>query len=253
MRTIKLLIALLICVPAFAQQEQSDFLRPLQGDKAISFTFSGLSVLNLGNRTDPIHSGQVLDARYFHRDDIAFRVGLGVDKLNITATIVNDTTGGVPLTESETKTSQTGFSIGLGVEKHIKTKSNRVDPFMGAGLYYTTLGIQTVNATSTTTQTNGNYVKTESETKTPGQNAFALGLDLGFFWYFAPNIAFGSSFELGFATQKLGGDTETTTTTTSNTGGTITSMTSTSSSKTETKNTFIRTINTGTISILIKF
>jgi hypothetical protein len=254
MKAITLFLSLIfIATLSLAQQEESTNLRPIQGDKAIGFNFVGLTAIALNSTADPLNASQVVDLRYFFKDDMAFRLGFGLVNLTTTTTTQNDTTGAQPLLETENKDKSTGITIGLGAEKHIKTRSKRVDPFIGLGLGISNLGKNTVTAMNKTTQPNGNYVMTETETITPGGTVFGVACNLGFFWFFAHNIAFGASWSLGFVTGSTGGDTETTMTTSSNTGGTVTSATSSTKSTNKTKISALQSLNTGAVNILIKF
>ena len=255
MKKLTLLIALCaISFVSFSQQEESTYFRPLQGDKAISFNLLGLfDSLALNTTADPLTNAQVVDLRYFFKDNIAFRLGFGINRLNTTTTVISDTSNGAPLIESENKDNQTGISFGFGLEKHIKTKSKRTDPFVGAGLFLSMLGKNTITATNKTTQPNQDYTSSLTETINPGGNIFALVVNAGFFWYFAHNLAIGGEVSLGFATGNVGGKVETSSTTTNSSGGVVTTVVSNTQSENKVKISALQTLNTGAIHLMIKF
>jgi hypothetical protein len=158
-----------------------------------------------------------------------------------------------PLVEDETEVSQFGFTIGLGVEKHISTKSKTIDPYIGAGIYFSSLGAQTSTATSNTRYFNGTYTNTTNEIVADGGSAFGIQINTGFFWYFAQNIALGGELSLGWASGTTGGETETTYSSVSTASGSTVSTSSHTVTKNEISLSAIQTLNTGAISLLVKF
>ena len=254
MKTITLIAAFCACsLLSLAQQEESTFYRPLQGDKALSFNITGLANLTLNSTQDPLTDALLFDFRYFYKDNLAFRLGLGLN--NISATITNKSNPLMfPVAESEIKSSGTGFNIGLGVEKHVKTKSKKMDPFVGVGIYIGILGDSTINIDSKSTlNSTGDYTNIVSEEVIPGGFALGLGINGGFFWYFAQNIALGGELSIGYVSGHFGGDESMTSTTTNSTSGVITTSTSTSTSESKTNFSAFNTINTGSINLLVKF
>ena len=253
MKKILLLSALCVLALHSFAQEEATFFRPLQGDKTISFNFVGISAMALNSVAEPLTNSLMVDLRYFYKDDIAFRLGFGMKNLKTDVTTSSDTTGGAPLITTEDIDKATGFAIGLGVEKHIKTKAKRVDPFVGLGIIYSTLGDNEVTSDSKTLQVNGNFTQTKVVTLNPGSNALAIQLNVGFFWYFAHNIAFGGEIAFGWAGGTLGGDTKATTTTTTSTGGTVTTTEKTVMTTQKADFNAFQTTNTGAVELLVKF
>lgn len=254
MKKITLLLALISLSHSSFSQDEPTFFRPLQGDMAFSFNLSGLfDSLYMNNTPDPLTNAQMADFRYFWKDNVAFRFGFGINRLNTTTTTTNDTLGGLPLVETENKDNQTGITIGLGIEQHIKTKSKRTDPFVGAGLILSRLGNNTVTNDIKTTQLNLDYTQTVTETINPGGTVFGVAVNAGFFWYFTHNLALGGELALGFVTGAVGGDVERTQTSTTSIGGNVTTAESSTTFVQKLNISALQTRNTGSIHLLVKF
>jgi len=252
MKTIAIVLALsTISSAIFAQDEEKR--QPVKGDKAISMNLAGIAVWALNSGTDPFNNTQVLDFRYFVGDKFAIRAGLGVNTASTTTKTSNDTTGGIPLTETEAKNRTSAFSLGIGAEKHIGNKSKTIDPYVGAGLYFSIIGKNKVDNTNTTTQANGDYFTMKSNTVNPGGFGFGFGLNAGFFWFFADNIAVGGEYGFGLGVGSTGGDTKVTNSTESSVGGTLTTTESTTTNQNKTSNFGLRTGSTGAINLLVNF
>jgi hypothetical protein len=253
-KTIALVLALCtISVAIFAQEEEKPFRQPVKGNCGISLNFVGLAAVALNSGVDPFNNTQVLDFRYFIADKLALRAGFGLNTASTKTKTANDTTGGIPLTETEVTNKTSAFSFGIGAEKHFKTKSKTIDPYVGAGLYMSLIGKNKANNMSKTTFANGDYNQMESETITPGGLGFGVGLNAGFFWFFAENIALGGEYGFGFGTGYTGGDTEVNNSTKSSVGGTVTTTESSSTTTNKTTNSAFRTGSTGAINLLVTF
>ncbi len=252
----KIILLISLCVISMVSVAQNDKVtprQPVKGDKTISFNFAGIATTTLTLNTDPLNQAQLIDFRYFMYDDLALRIGLGLNNLTTTTTTTNDSTGGLPLIETSNKNKATGFSIGLGVERHFKTTSKTIDPFIGPGIYVTKLGKNKVTATNKSTMANGDYTDTRTETINPGGFVLGVAVNAGFFWYFTQSLALGASFSIGYGTGSVGGDTDVTNTVTNSTGGVITTTETTTTTVNKTKLSALRTMNTGTINLLVKF
>lgn len=251
----KLFISFALCAFTFSafSQDEKETRQPVQGDKAISLNFVGLATMALNSGVDPFNGSQVLDFRYWLADQWALRVGLGVATTSTTTRTENDTTGGVPLTETEAKNRNSAFSIGIGAERHIKTNAKTIDPYIGAGIYMSMIGKNKVDNMTKTTQANGDFNEMTSNTINPGGFGFGVGLNAGFFWYFAENIALGGEYGFGFGTGSTGGETEVKNKMVSSQGGTVTTTESTTRTTNKTNNSGLRTGSTGAINLLVKF
>ncbi len=241
-----------LSITAFSQSD--DTFKPVKGNKVITMNLSGLSVLALNSPTDPLNAVQVLNFRYFISDKVDLRLDLGFTTQTTNLTSKNDTAGGVPLVETTNKDAKSALSLGLGAEKHIATEYNRIDPFFGGGIYLTTIGKNTVTATNKTTLANGNYTDSKTITVNPGGLAIAFQANMGFFWYFAANLAIGGEYGFGYATGSQGGDKVVTANSTSSTGGVVTVNPQTITTTTvKASLSGFKTQNNGSIIILIKF
>jgi hypothetical protein len=255
MKKLQLLIAFIfLSVYSFAQQEESTFYRPLQGDVAVSFNITGLANLTLNSTQDPLTNALLFDFRYFWKDNVAFRLGLGLNNISATR-IDNDDPQQLPtVTNMETKSSISGFNIGLSIEKHVKTKSKKMDPYVGAGLFLGLRGDSTITMESKTTVANStDYQMISSEQIIPGGSALGIGITGGFYWFFAPNIALGGELAIAYVTGHLGGESSTKLTTTNSVSGTVTTTETHLNEEIDTKFNALNTINTGSINLLVKF
>ena len=252
----KLILLFSVCAFSFASFAQDDTTmrrQPMKGDRAISFSFSGIAVMGLNLSKDPVSMAQMMDLRYFFKDDLAARLGLGVKIMSTTTITKNDTTGGIPLLETENKIKSSALTLAFGVERHFKTRSKTIDPFMGPGLYFSWLGKNKVENATKTTMSNGNFNETLTNTTSAGGFAVGLMLNTGFFWYFADNIALGGEFSMGYSVGTTGGEINTETTVNNQTGGVLTSTSSSKTTINKVRLSAFQTLNTGSISLLVKF
>lgn len=245
----------IICLASlitFAQEEETLTKKPIQGNKIVGFDIAGLSAMALNSPIDPLTNAQMFDFRYFFQDYIAFRVGLGINNRTTTITTKSDPANH-PIIENTNEDKKSGYSIGLGVEKHIKTKSRSLSPYIGAGLYLTLLGDNNVDDKNKVTQASGDYTDVHTVTINPGGTVFGLALNGGFMWFFTQNLALGGEFSLGFGSGTIGGDVEVKTTTTTSSSGTVTTQEMKTKSVNEIKYSGLGTLNTNTIRFLVKF
>ncbi|GIV24741.1 MAG: hypothetical protein KatS3mg026_0433 [Bacteroidia bacterium] len=141
--------------------------------------------------------------RYFLGDNLAIRVGLGLDVRNRTNKDYQnpDGTGGV----GEEKESYSNFQLLPGVEYHF-AGGEKLSTFAGA---YLLVGIEGAKTTRTN-YTAGVYTSNFSQT-VEGQSSlgrkgttFGLGLYSGFDWYFVEKLYLGVEWGLLFGSTSQG-------------------------------------------------
>jgi len=172
---------------------------------------------------DSVTSDQLLDFRYFMRDKFALRLGLGFGTRNRIRETTSDTTGGLPLIEEKITRIGSSWSIGLGVEKHIITRSTNVDPYLSSMLWFAKSGGRKRVDYNKTTEKNGNYVEVNAETFNPKSLTFGFTFGAGFFWYFHKNMALGGELGLNFSLTHSNGKMTEHTVTNTFTSGSLTS------------------------------
>ncbi len=166
-------------------------MKPDAGAKNIEVNFTPLggSPISINN----------LRLRYFKSSDMAFRVGLNVSSSSTTDVNLGGGTDGTG--ELEDKSSEFGFGINLGFEKHWEG-TDRLSPYWGAEV-----GFSSLSTTETAQVNDGTGATVEGET-TGGSTTFGLNLLLGADFYFSPKIYLGTEVGFGFASTSEG-DTET--------------------------------------------
>ncbi|MBL0103873.1 MAG: hypothetical protein IPP51_09020 [Bacteroidetes bacterium] len=161
-----------------------------------------------------------LKARYFLADDMALRLNLGVTSSSTSQDVTEnpDGTGATGTVESSTS----GFSIGVGIEKHF-AGTERLSPYIGAGIGYS-------SSSSSDTWTNASvdqygvasYVDGYSVSADGGSvGTFSIRLLAGADYYFVNNVYMGVEVGWGFSSSSEGDSKATVTS-----GGTSTTVTS---------------------------
>jgi len=136
-----------------------------------------------------------LRLRYFIAEDMALRLDLGVNGKKTTAYVV-DPTDEKNTGSNELKTS--GFTLGLGVEKHF-SGNERFSPYMSAGL-----GYLTSKGTATWTDYNSGSYQKDSKADINSSQSNTLGFNLGFgadYWI-GKSFYLGAEFGFGFNSTK---------------------------------------------------
>lgn len=214
--------AAVLSIPAYALA--ADEVTPANGvgSKALLFTFGGLSTMSAGSFNGGI------GGRYYLTDPIALRAGLQFALANQS----------LPATTGD-EGSQSGSRFGLlaGAEYHF-TK-NRLSPYAGGALSFSTASTQLKNP-STVTGTAPTQVKTQTTIKnssageTIGGAAFAGGTTfginglLGAEYFITKDISLGAEYQLAYLMTSRSDQVSTTTITTT----TATTSTTTSNSTT---------------------
>lgn len=179
----------------------SDRLKAEDGNWGFTFNLSGLiNNLTLESNTDML-GHEIIFVRKYLRDDIALRVGFGLNSMRET-TNLKDSLNLADI-EFDSVFSRTDVLVSAGVEKHL-ANLRRLDPYIGAEFILQFIGKEkyTWNETRTepigTTEIEGEY-KLDGGT---GIGAFAL---LGFNYFLAKNISVGAEYRFGYNYIKMGG------------------------------------------------
>lgn len=220
----------------FAQDDEnkSEPLKPEQGTIGIGFDISGLASVAFSNWNDSgnglssamlalptsgptinamyvsdIVPQQMLFGRYYLSQDVALRLGLGINSTNRT---VSETVFAGPdtfqtETVSETTLKAFSFGVGVGIEKHFMTEAKRLDPY--GGLHFTFASLGKINMTSSTDVNQPDTLIdsfTKYEANLAGGTAFGVNLLAGFNYFFSDNFSLGAEVGWGFQSVNMGGD-----------------------------------------------
>jgi hypothetical protein len=182
----KLFLSLALVAAGVAAQAQ----KPAAGNMTLETQFS----LDMGGPNG--FTTPEIRYRYFLSESIAARVRLGINSNSNTRAIDN---GLVNNKETgEIKTSQFGFELGLGVEKHLSGTS-KLSPYFGGELF---LGSQGALQTTATGSDDGNVWTGKDDTyETAGGSTFNIGLKgvFGADYYFTESIYLGGEMGWGVA------------------------------------------------------
>ncbi len=209
-----ILISSFLSFSVLAQETPKDFLSKA-GDFGAYIVVNGL-INNVSLSTNSNSYGQnILFAKYYLKDDLALRAGLGL-KLNRILRETADSSGAL-LEEVDSLRRSFSANLSIGIEKHL-TANKRLDPFVFGQLDISMIG-KSRNEIDNRQISSIGTATTEREIIRDG--GFALGLNLGggFNYFLAKNFSVGSELYLGFQYVSLGGGvTDNTTNTTA--GGT---------------------------------
>lgn len=182
-------------------QEKRQF-KPTAQHWGLTFNLSGLiDNISLNALNDPSNNESLL-LRYYYSDNIAFRSGFGVNTFRKKTETVDS------LGNSEVKFdstfSQNNFFFAPGIETHLSA-SNRLDPYLGAGLSFGAIGKTNIETDQRTTDTLGlSSINTTEESG--GGFSFGVNLIAGFNYFFTQNMSIGAEYQLGFSSLRSGGD-----------------------------------------------
>ncbi|MDH3252164.1 MAG: PorT family protein [Ignavibacteria bacterium] len=180
-------LALALCLAANLQAADP---KPMtrSGDKALLFTFNGLSLLGASS-----FAGGVGFKFYIARD-LAARVGVGFDLAK--QTFKNPAPAPLPAnTLSESKYSTTLFTIAPGITYNIAT-SNSVVAYVGAQVLFITTSTSQ-DGTLGPLPDNTPSFTAQQEVKITSTSIGAAAL-LGVEWFAWDNISFGAEYAFGF-------------------------------------------------------
>jgi len=176
--------------------------KTMAGDFGITLQMNGfINALNV-TPTQDLSGNNQLAMRYFWRDQLAFRLGLGIDGFRNNISRV-DSIGNAQLDFDSTATSF-NFYFNPGFEKHFNA-SKRLSPFIGAGFNFGLLGKRTEKSTRITTDTTGT-ARREFDGQYPGGFLFGVYSTFGFNYFIAPKLALGVEYNVGIYNRRRGGD-----------------------------------------------
>lgn len=233
--------AFLINGAAMAQDGDDMNQKGQSGDISVGFNYDFTPNINIGGllggggaapstgnqwRNDAFGNAQIF-GRYYLSDDLAVRVGLGLNSNSSTSINKDSATWGETLpdsdgnpvsvgsdsasfTETEANSSQFNFSIAPGIEKHFSTNSN-VDPYVGLQIPLAFLGATSTDSTITREGYNtgsDNQVNYEysSDSESPGGFGWGVQGIVGFNYFLSDKIALGAEYTLGFMNTSTGGE-----------------------------------------------
>ena len=186
-KTLLTLVIMAFAAVSFAQTSS----KPTEGDLLTEVNF------NLASFADNFELPN-LKFRYFVADDLVASVELGVQGGKTTSDIYENADGTGKTGTEEMKAS--GFSIGLGVEKHF-AGTNRLSPYMGCGLGFAS---GSSNNTYTDADGTGSFVDGLTLTEESKNSAFGAGVSLGADYWFGENFYLGSELGFGFGMSTTG-------------------------------------------------
>ncbi len=139
----------------------------------------------------------ILRFRYFIKNDLAFRLGLGIGSTNVEST--NVVVSPAPSTTTTTKTSSRTFN--LGIEKHFMG-SDRLSTYVGADFLIGFNGASINAATA-----DGTFSNIDGATSLAGASragsSFGLRIVTGADYYIAKKLYLGVEVGLGYTSGKL--------------------------------------------------
>ncbi len=181
----KLFLSLALVAAGVAAYAQ----KPAAGDMTLETQFS----LDMGGPNG--FNTPEIRYRYFLNEGMAARVRLGINSSSDTRSIDNGST--TAKETGEIKTSQFGFDLGLGIEKHLSGTS-KLSPYFGGELF---LGSQGPIQTEATGSNDGiGWTGKDDTYETSGGGTFTFGLKamFGADYYFTESIYLGGEMGWGF-------------------------------------------------------
>lgn len=193
--------------------------KPVAGDWGLGFRVTGLQNVSLENfNTDQFDIPQGL-GRYYLTDRLAARLSFGIQSNNSTSDYTFgyfDDSGRFPDTyrvDTVTRTTQDQFGLNFspGIEWHMALESPKLDPYVGAEIPFSYLGVETVSFDNEYQylDPNGAVVfRSDLNTRTRTEGGFSVGLNLiaGFNYFITEKISVGAEYNLGGAFSQFGGD-----------------------------------------------
>jgi opacity protein-like surface antigen len=169
------------------------------GNKALLFTFGGLSNLGAGVYPPPPTSDFIggIGGKYYLSNNLALRLGVGFS--TTTKTEKNPTSPTPTGQKGERDETTTSFTIAPGVTYNLAV-TGPVVAYVGAQILY-------VSTNTSRDGAGGNGFDSDSKVETSA-SGFGAGAILGVEWFPWENISFGAEYALTFIS--FSGDTEST-------------------------------------------
>jgi hypothetical protein len=228
-----------------SDDETSSEYKPSKGSLTTEVGFLGATsgAINELNNSSNFSGKPILRFRYFHKDDLAIRLGLSTirnSNENTPKTDVSVSPGPSPAPSPNSVTtfsSTSSFDINLGAEKHFRG-SDRLSTYAGADILFGFTG----STSKETLNPSGDFVEVKNDT---GNNYFGLGLFTGADYYIAKKLYLGVELGLRLTTKNLRDRVETERVTTGGTSTTTTITTSDRGSDFELTPTIVSAIRLG--------
>lgn len=220
MKKIILSVVALMCVASFGFAQ----IKPEAGSVGFGFRLNGiantafsnwgrtglsgmtmadpLGILPGGGSVDALVPQEMFFGRYYLSSDLALRVGLGINSISAKGNTVDSV--GTAITTTDSKMSAFSFGLNVGVEKHFASAAEKLDPYAGAQIGFSSLG-----AIKMETNSNTNSDPATSSTNViemAGGSAFGIDLLAGFNYFFTDNFSLGAEFSWGYGSASVGGD-----------------------------------------------
>lgn len=247
----KIIVIAALVLGTFSMYSQN---MPEAGNSGLGFNITGLWDVSLGNYgqtilgsadiNDPVgilNDGfpinvnallpqNILMYKRYYDNGLASRFGLGLGSISSKVFMADSTFTPLEYSETTEKINAFSFGINLGLEKHMDTEAEKVDPYLGADIMFSMLtGIKFSSVNDITGEDgNGDAYSSNStyDVNYPGGMGVALNLLGGFNYFFSDNISIGGEVGVGFGMVNMGGEWTTDFTYSSTSGGTTTTTTS---------------------------
>lgn len=200
------------------------------------------SLVGFGDYYSGINGSRMIFGRYYVNDNIAARLGFSLFMGGSTSSSSDSVfsflaAGDKGVLTSET-TTKNGFGLNFvpGIEYHLMTEANKIDPYVGGEIWLSFVGSSSMDSTASFSGTLAGTAGSSSysgDMSMAGGSMFGVNAILGFNWF--PfnnfNMGIGAEYKWGFGSSSAGGDYDGSFTSTTNAyGTTVTSSGSTTGS-----------------------
>ena len=180
--------------------------KPIKGDVGFSFKMlANVTNFQLNNFTDGFGNNSLF-MRYYVKDDLALRFGLGLTSINEQYQSVDSVS--TALVEWDSTYSRTDFYISPGFEKHLYA-SERLDPYVGANISIGKVGQAKMRGITLITDTSGTSSGTDQyEINGTQDGGFLFGINLitGFNYFISERLSIGAEYRWGYNVFRTGGN-----------------------------------------------
>jgi hypothetical protein len=182
-------------------------IKPVAGEVGVMLNVSG-GLMNGLNFNVPRIIDPMLFLRYYAKDDLAYRLGVGVNYQSTKFTKVDSV--GTSLVEWDSTGKKTNITLSFGFEKHF-TGTERLDPYIGGQVDFVAIGKQRNNSLTLVTDTAGASSGTSTLDLSgtyAGGFAFNASAIIGFNYFFTKKMSLGAEYKIGYNFRRTGGDWE---------------------------------------------
>lgn len=163
-----------------------------------------LGVMGGATTVDALVPQEMFFGRYYIASDLALRVGLGINSVSQKGSSIDSVPGTKFVTEADMKMSAFSFGLNVGVEKHFASAAEKLDPYAGLQVGFSSLGAIKYEMNSSTNS--DPVVSSNDVIQMAGGSAFGLDLLAGFNYFFTDNFALGAEFSWGYHSANVGGE-----------------------------------------------